>query len=272
MKKIIAILVFVSAVAIPFGARASFSARVSQNNIEVEGSCSVNVLITLAKTDNPDKIVYSGGVLCQDGKFSFSDDLLKWNMEDGKYNLMVNGQKSGKTVERKEQILSVQDEPAKNPIPVNSSSQAVTAPVAETPIDDSAIENAAAEPEPEEKAVDPDTKFLDAFVAFQQSLLDMRTWLVETKYPAIVKKSMDSALDGIDLVAGKISESLWSAEDSSGAGESADGGQAEMPAEDLQKIEVAPEVAPAEQPDYQTVASEILLKTDGLDVSGGNIP
>lgn len=272
MKKIITILAFVSAFVIPLGTRASFSARVSQNNIEINGDCSSNVLVTLAKTDNPDKIVYSGGVSCQEGKFSFADDLLKWNMEDGKYSIMVNGQKSGKTVERKERILSVQDEPAENAVPSISSGQAVAAPVAETAINDPAGENAAAEPEPEKETADPDTKFLDAFVAFQQSLLDMRIWLAETKYPAFIKKGIDSALDGIDLVAGKISESLWSSDNPSGAGESVDGGQAEIPAEDSQKIEAAPKIIPAEQPDSQTVASEVLLKTDGLDVSGGNIP
>jgi len=194
----------------PFAARAAFTVRVSQNDVQVEGGCSsVDITITLEKKENPGKVVYSGGVPCQNGKFLFSDDLLKWNMDDGRYSIMVNGQKSGKTVERKEEAIAVQDEPAEDLTASVLSSQTVDTTVAETVVDNSAVETKATESAPEETASDPETKFLNALVLFQQSTLDMRTWLAETSYPFIIKKGLNSTLDGIDIVSGKITDLLW---------------------------------------------------------------
>jgi hypothetical protein len=114
------IILFLTFFEIPLNANASLVVRATQNRIELEGECSAtDVTVTLNKKENTQEVIYSGGTVCENGKFLYSDDLLKWNIEDGEYEVKVSGVNSGKTVVRKEQILTVQREPEKTKSPDN---------------------------------------------------------------------------------------------------------------------------------------------------------
>lgn len=184
MKKIIIISIISIALVRPGLAKAAYTASVSQNNIKVTGDCSANVLITLAKANNPGKIVYSGGAICAEKKFYFSDNLLKWEVEDGKYNIMVNGQKSGKTVERKKMTLEIQSDDLETPPKIVNGSS--------------------------EKQNSPDVIFLKALADLQKSLLDMQVAVSQTTYPQIVKNSLEATLDSLQVMAAKVVDILWS--------------------------------------------------------------
>jgi hypothetical protein len=210
MKKLVLISIVASLGCLPIQARASFEAKISENNIEISGECfSKDATVMLAKAETPEKIVYSGGVLCENGKFKFADDLLKWQMDDGKYNLMVNGKKIGKTVERNEKIMNVRDdsENSANQTGVIQPTVSAAEVSNENQINEITSENFASK---NAISSDADAIFLQAFVSLQKSLLEMQERLPETKLPEIVKTSMDLILNGLQKLTGKITDILWS--------------------------------------------------------------
>ncbi|MEI6649803.1 MAG: hypothetical protein WCL23_00015 [Candidatus Moraniibacteriota bacterium] len=178
---------------LPFKAEAAYVTRTSENTIAVSGDClpaKGDVLIHLVEEQDQSKGVYTAGTACRGDKFMFSDDLSQWHIADGRYMVLVNGEKTGKIVTTKASTPAIQDGA------VAPSSNVATETAA----------NPAIIPE------SPDTKFLDAFVALQQSLADMRTWLADSKYPDPVKSGLDAAIDGIDKLAGKMSDILFAAD------------------------------------------------------------
>ena len=185
-KKII--ILIASLAFLPFGvlAKDNWELQGNKNVLSLAGECSVQEIRVDPFLENSEKPIYTSVATCQEGKFDFRDDLLQWkSLPDGEYSLVVNGdQKNTRKVSIKRPEESV----------------AVAAAAANADL------SAAETPD------DPDTKFLNAFVAFQQALLDMRTWLSETKYPTLVKTSLDALIDGVDGAAGKIAELMWSAE------------------------------------------------------------
>ena len=173
------------AIAFPLGVSASNTWNITEstNTLSIEGSCpSQEVNITLYQSGKNEP-VYSSGAHCVDGRFAFSDNLLQWkSLENGTYELAVDGDKG-----KKQRVVI--DRPSD------------TAPVSVTPVPDAVVETK------------PDSiTFLDAFVALQQSLTDMRSRLAESDYPDIVKAGLDAAIDGIDTLAGKMSDILFAAD------------------------------------------------------------
>jgi hypothetical protein len=184
MKKIIFITILLL---FPLGvfAKDSWQLLENKNKIVLTGTCSGgDVSFSLFSKDSG-KEAYSSGVHCENGKFNFTDNLLQWaGMTDGEYTLVVNDDKQ-----------NTRDVSLERP------SQTDVAPAVDTSADSSISEKNS-----DDKATDnPETKFLGAFVTLQQSILDMRSWLVQTKYPAFVKSSLGGALDGIDFAVGKLS-------------------------------------------------------------------
>jgi hypothetical protein len=60
--------------------------------ITAEGACDKDVVIELFSGKTMSEVIYSAGAACKGGKFSFSDNLTKWNIIDGSYVLAVDGQ------------------------------------------------------------------------------------------------------------------------------------------------------------------------------------
>jgi len=151
--------------------------RESGSEVSMEGECSEKVKIELFKKADDSESAFAKDVSCQNGKFYFSENLSQKNVTEGSYVVAVDGEKSLNMVAVREGFDTA-----------NKNSKTAQ------------IENI-------ETA---DTKFLGAFVALQQSILDMQTWLAETAYPQVVKDSLGLALDGLQLATGKITELLWS--------------------------------------------------------------
>ncbi len=237
MKKIIIITAAIL-MAIPFGTKAAFVVSTAPNKVEAGGACSENVEIKLAQTNTPAKIVYSAGALCKDGKFSFSDDLTQWNLPEGNYNVIING-------EKKSDKITVKRENA------NAGKNQTTTSVQT------------------EELGNPDTKFLGAFVKLQQSILDMHVWLAKTNYPSLLKTSIDVALDGIDIAVDNVSSLVLSGESAM-----ADPGENAKPVEVInEKTEIqasAENIKTLQQSpaDQLLTSGETILPSDGLSVAG----
>lgn len=262
MKKTIFTSIVFTALVMPGLVRAAYTASVSQNNIKVTGDCSKNVLITLAKANDSGKIVYSGGATCIEKKFYFSDDLLKWEMDDGRYNIIINGQKSGKTVERKAKNIEIKDDDQETlPKVTNGSST--------------------------EEQDSPDVIFLKALANLQKSLLDMQVAVSQTTYHQAIKNSLETILDSLQSMTIKITDILWSADNSDGSSSE----EADLPSEEKSEKTVANENLPAtkedigqtevpKEPEVQISEDQLVQPSteiyldpsslDGLDVSTSN--
>ena len=178
LKKIIILAILL----MPFSLHAAegWAVLESGKTFSVQGGCSnETVKIAIFNKGEDKNPIDSYDAKCENGEFYFSSDLFKKDIRTGNYLISIDGQMN------------------LNPVSIkNADNKQAT----------KKIENN------EKKQESPDVKFLSAFVVFQQSILDMRTWLAETKYPSWVKSGVDGALDGIDGLAGKISDMLFSAD------------------------------------------------------------
>lgn len=253
MKKTLYIVLFL--IIFPSDAFASerWELRSGKNTLSVSGVCSEKeVRFDLYRNGDVEPI-YTSGVLCRDGAFEFSDDLLQWeSLGDGSYELVVDR-------ERKNTRQVVIERPVV-PISVPTTSSESTA---------------------SDVGADSSTpRFLDAFVALQQSLLDMRIRLADSDYPEAVKMSLDKAIDGIDKVAGTMADLMFASESGKSevsgkagtADKSLEDAQSDSmktgPNEQLQESETTnntPISVPASEEDISG-----LLSADGLNIAGGN--
>lgn len=56
--------------------------------VSVKGTCETDVIVYLVPK-NSEESVYSGGVRCEKGEFSYKDDLRQWNIPKGIYRLVI---------------------------------------------------------------------------------------------------------------------------------------------------------------------------------------
>lgn len=190
MKKIIiitALLLF------PFGvfAKENWKLNERKNVLSIEGECQkkASIKIELYSVGKGEP-VYSSGAVCGDGKFEFSDNLLQWkNLTDGDYEVVVDGD-----------VKNIENIKIERPVQESVSHENIQ------------IENANVNAVKKEEVKSPEIKFLGAFITLQQTILDMRNWLAETKYPSFVKTSIGIALSGVDLAVGRVSELVLSTE------------------------------------------------------------
>lgn len=182
------IILAILAVPFPICAAEGWAVMESGKMFSVQGGClNDTVKIAIFNKVEDKNPIDSYDAKCENGEFYFSSDLFKKEISTGNYFISVDGQMN------------------LNPVSIKNADNKQTA---------KKIENN------EKKQESSDVKFLGAFAVFQQSILDMRTWLAETKYPSWVKTGIDGTLDGIDKLSGKISDMLFSAD--SPQGETAD--------------------------------------------------
>lgn len=184
MKKSILILILI--LILPNFVFASGSWALMQNgsSVSLQGECdNTQVKIELFGKTDDNKPVYVKEVECVNGKFSFSKDFLQTDLPQGNY------------------IVAVDDEKSQNVVALTKQKNNVS-------------EKKVAANNMVSKTEDPETNFLAAFVSLQQSILDMRTWLAQTKYPDLFKKTVVVALNGVDLAVGKVSNLISDEENS----------------------------------------------------------
>ncbi|NTW15725.1 MAG: hypothetical protein HGA38_05180 [Candidatus Moranbacteria bacterium] len=246
MKKIIIISVLICSPHLVF-ASGSWTLKEGTNVMHIAGDCSgKEVRFNLYRKGSDDPI-YTSGAFCNEGRFDFTDNLLQWeSLDDGKYELIVNSDRS------------------------RSGNVFIQRPVVAQSVESSTAKD----------SVVPDQTFLGALVALQQSLLDMRSRLADSDYPDAVKMGLDKAIDGVDALAGKMTDLLFASE--SGTGGTTDDPTV-TPEEDVADIaadqkETVAGSAQAEsggsngQPAPESGIDAIgLLSTDGLTVDEGSV-
>jgi hypothetical protein len=221
-----------------------------KNTLAVIGTCSEKeVRFDLYRSGDAEPI-YTSGVLCRDGAFEFSDDLLQWeSLGDGSYELVV-------------------DKERKNPRQVVIERPLESAPVPATARESTVIDAGTDMAAP---------RFLDAFVMLQRSLVDMRIRLAESDYPDAIKLGLDAAIDGIETVAGTMADLLFVSEtgkaETSGSGETSEAVPEDAKTETTQETGDVQSQASAvnEAERAVTVDTAGLLSTDGLSVAGGSL-
>jgi hypothetical protein len=201
MKKIFILAVLGLLVPVFVFAKTSFSVLDNENTLSLQGKCmgdQVRVDLFAGKDAEP---IYTSGAPCQDGNFTFSDDLTKWEgIPNGDYTLAVDNDKSNTPGVRIKRVVEQRVDP-------------VPAPAAPAPEATLSTGTPASQPD------SPEVKFLNAFVALQQSILDMREWLTATTYPIFLKSGLAMALDGIETAANTVSDLIVAHDSSASAGE-----------------------------------------------------
>ena len=92
-SKILLIAIFFAGGSFIAEAAVKISSDFKDGIIKVEGACEKDVLIELFSDKKMSEVIYSAGAACKGGKFSFSDNLTKWNIVEGSYILVVDGQR-----------------------------------------------------------------------------------------------------------------------------------------------------------------------------------
>lgn len=195
-------------------AKGSWALMKEGSLVSLQGTCSEQIKLELFANENDENSAYQANVKCENGSFYFSKDFAKTDLTEGTYLVAVDGEKSQDTVaitKKAEKQLKQKDSE-------------------QTEIS-------------KQKEDSGEIKFLSAFVSLQQSILDMHKWLDSTSYSKILKKSIGAILDGLDLVAGKLSKAVLSGEIS----EDNQSPQADKKNNQEQKEDVVVSQVPAEE-------------------------
>jgi len=205
------------------------------NILTLQGSCTgKNVTVALFRHEKDEKAVYTSETKCGNGTFLFSENFSLKNIPEGTYIVALNGEKSQSLFS----FIEKRKENEKNTVITKQKKS--------------------------EETDTPDTRFLSAFVALQQSLLDMRTWIDETTYPSFIKKSIGAVIDTIDGAVGKMTDLLFSQEEST---------KEETPVQETTVQTSAEKVVPAEAPLKEVIpAIETPLETVPEVSEEANLP
>ncbi|HWQ60490.1 MAG TPA: hypothetical protein VN420_05110 [Candidatus Fimivivens sp.] len=258
MNKYASTFVFIAILLTPWAVSAKEGWRLveGENRLVLKGACAgKEVGISLFSKETGVE-AYSTTAVCKDGSFEFTDYLPQWpGMKDGSYALVVNKD------ERNEKTVTVERTVPSDPVISTDTGKDDTV-VLESPI------------------LRSESGFLDAFVALQQSLLDMRLRLAESEYPEIVKASLDAAIDGIDKIAGSMTDLLFASETGEDAAVAetaeetaiADEGAAADPVAIHDVSDASVTVGSTELPDGMSEGNAAdLLLSDGLSISEGAV-
>lgn len=182
MKKIITVL-FLGVLPFTALAEGSWATKEEGGYFFIEGGCTgKKVKIEFFSREENREPNLKFDIPCERGHFFSRENLQKKKLPVGNYILAVDGEKT-------QTLVSVTEEKSRE-----------------------SENNAERMLEQSAGAASADSMFLNALVDFQQSVLDMQTWLSETKYSGIIKDSLGSILDGIQILSAKISDLLWSAD------------------------------------------------------------
>lgn len=99
------LVMFLLVLPVSLFAKERFNVLSSENVLKLAGECSIDVQVILTPVGENEKTSYSSNTGCIEGKFSFSDDLMQWNLPEGQYTLWVNGDLSTKRVIVKNRVV-----------------------------------------------------------------------------------------------------------------------------------------------------------------------
>ena len=204
-----------------------------ENNLTLTGSCDSDVHIELYESENFEvDPVYTAVAPCIDGEFGHDDDLLKWNIPDGEYKLVVESDRH-----------TVRSFIIKEP-PVTT--------------EEAVVREAREKGLPEEVGFTTDQVFENAQNNFAQKLYSLETDLItmqeslkDTSYPEFIKIGLGGALSVVETATQKLSEAFFVVEQRDFVNSSASINSAET----TQKTEVVSgeEEATVETPDLETI-------------------
>lgn len=146
--------------------------------VSVKGACETDLTVYLLP-QNSEESVYSGGVRCVNGEFSYKDDLKQWNIPKGKYRLVI-GKDNKKDFSHMEEVESSGErEVVPTPVSAISNFQVV---------DDNPVNRFAKGAE----------NLYSTSHSLTDQIAEMRQDLSQTSYPEPMKNILDSFLSVIE--------------------------------------------------------------------------
>jgi hypothetical protein len=187
---LIGLVVFVS----PAQAELQWELQSGENQLTLKGSCDTDVRIELYESDNFElEPTYTATAACFDGAFAHDDNLLKWEIADGEYRLVVDSDRH-----------TVQSFVIKEP-PVTTE-EALAREVREKGLSaelgfsaNQVFENAQA-------------SFGEKLYALQTDFLTMQTALKDTTYPDFIKVGLGASLGLMGSTLEQLADTFFTVE------------------------------------------------------------
>jgi hypothetical protein len=163
----------------------------NENNLTLSGSCETDVHIKLYETDNFEvEPIYSAVAPCGSGSFAHDDNLLKWGIADGEYQLVVESDRNTvRSFTIKEPPVATEEVVAREarekglPTDVGLSANQI-------------FENAQA-------------SFAQKLYSLETDLITMQESLKDTTYPDFIKVGLGATLGVVEGATKKLSEAFF---------------------------------------------------------------
>lgn len=249
-------LLILGTLVFPFQVRAElrWELQSPENNLTLKGSCESDVHIELYESENFEvDPVYTAVAPCIDGEFGHDDDLLKWNIPDGEYRLVVESDRH--TV----QNFIVKEPPVTTEEAVAREAREKGLPAEIGFTADQVFENA-------------QNSFAQKLYSLETDLITMQESLKDTSYPEFIKIGLGGALSVVETATQKLSEAFFVVEQRDFVNSSTSINSAEttpktevVSGEDETKVETPDlETVPENTPSEEAPTEDPSLPEDGL--------
>lgn len=173
------------------GAASSWELLSAENNIELKGVCVADVRVELYEGNNFEvDPVYVATAPCVNDAFGLSDDVLRWDIPEGTYKLVVDGERGTIKDFTVKEIVMTQEEV------VNRELLAKGLPGEIALSADQVFENAQA-------------SFSEKLYGLQLDLVTMQVSLKDTSYPVFIKTPLGGALGVVESTLAKLNEAFF---------------------------------------------------------------
>jgi hypothetical protein len=178
MQKVFLSVAIFTSIMIPLSAEAASDIQFlsTENIIELKGACLTDVRVELYESENYEvEPIYTATVPCTNDNFQVSDDVLRWDIPEGTYKLVVDGERA--TVQNfllKEPVMTIEER-------VNREAIANNLPSELSKSANDIFESAQA-------------SFGEKLYAMQTDFLTMQTVLKDTTYPDFIKVGLGASL------------------------------------------------------------------------------
>jgi hypothetical protein len=196
MKQLLLSAIIISGLSSPFVSQAASDIQFlsTENIIEMKGGCNSDVRIELYEGDNYElEPIYTATAPCNGDTFQISDDVLRWDIPEGTYKLVIDGEReSVQNFLLKEPEMTMEEtvnrEAIANNLPSELSKSA-----------NDIFESAQA-------------SFGEKLYAMQTDFLTMQTALKDTTYPDFIKIGLGASLGLMGSTLEQLADTFFAVE------------------------------------------------------------
>jgi hypothetical protein len=172
-------------------AEVRFELQSQENSLTMTGSCESDVHIELYESENFEvDPIYTSVAPCISGQFAHDDNLLKWNIPDGEYQLVIDSDRhTVRSFIVKEPPVTTEEAVARE-----AREKGLPAEVGFTA--NQVFENAQA-------------SFAEKLYSLETDLITMQASLKDTTYPEFIKIGLGGALSVVEGATQKLSEAFF---------------------------------------------------------------